>query len=79
MQVEVYLYAHLRDRAANARLGEPLFLDLPTGSTGRELLRTLHITPEEAALFLVNGLQKDPEVTLEEGDRIAIFPPVGGG
>lgn len=39
----------------------------------------LHIPEEELALILVNGVSGRPEKSLNEGDVLALFPPVGGG
>jgi len=49
------------------------------GTTVKELLRQLGVPLEKAKLIFVNGLKKDLDARLEGGERVGIFPPVGGG
>jgi molybdopterin converting factor small subunit len=39
----------------------------------------LNIPREKVFSILVNGVHKDFDQALAEGDRVSIFPPVGGG
>ncbi|MFW5488654.1 MAG: MoaD/ThiS family protein [Desulfovibrio sp.] len=49
------------------------------GSTLGDLLAELAIDQDEVALLFVNNLHSEPKRELVEGDRVGIFPPVGGG
>ncbi|MBT8373229.1 MAG: MoaD/ThiS family protein [Desulfobacterales bacterium] len=43
------------------------------------LLEQLNIPQEKAKLIFINGVKADPSATLNGGERVGIFPPVGGG
>lgn len=79
MQVEVRVFCGLESCIPGARFGEPIPVDITKGFSGRMLLEKLNIPEEKAFSFLVNGVHKPFEVILSDGDRISIFPPVGGG
>lgn len=49
------------------------------GISIRELLNQLKLPPDKAKLIFVNGVKADLTATLDGGERIGIFPPVGGG
>lgn len=49
------------------------------GVTLGELLDELGIARDEVALLFVNNAHAAPEKELRDGDRVGIFPPVGGG
>ena len=49
------------------------------GVTIREVLVQIGVPVEKAKLIFVNGLKKDLDVVLNGGERVGIFPPVGGG
>ena len=49
------------------------------GISIRELLEQLNLPPDKAKLIFINGVKADLTSTLEGGERIGIFPPVGGG
>ena len=49
------------------------------GATVREVLEQIGVPVEKAKLIFVNGLKKDLDVVLNGGERVGIFPPVGGG
>ena len=43
------------------------------------LLEKLNLPPEKAKLIFVDGVKADLNATLIGGERVGIFPPVGGG
>jgi molybdopterin converting factor small subunit len=52
---------------------------IPPGITVRQLIGQLGIASTDAKLIFVNGVRKDLETPLTGGERVGIFPPVGGG
>lgn len=79
MEVEIRLFGGLEQFRPGARFGEPFCLALPPGACVRTLLEELGIPEEKAFSILVNGRQAAPEDALSPGDRVSIFPPIGGG
>ena len=49
------------------------------GITVRDLALHLGIPLETAKLIFINGQKGDLSAMLSGGERVAIFPPVGGG
>ena len=41
--------------------------------------RDLKIPEKDAKLIFINSVRKDRDTLLQDGDRLGIFPPVGGG
>jgi sulfur-carrier protein len=54
-------------------------LALPEPIDVAALVSMLDIPPEEVKLIFVNGKRADTDQVLAEGDRVGLFPPVGGG
>ena len=79
IRVEVRLYASLRRYAPRLRLGEAMELDLKDAVTLEQLYASLNIPAAEVKRAIVNGIARDHGYALSDGDRVAIFPPVGGG
>ncbi|QNB46086.1 MoaD/ThiS family protein [Thermanaerosceptrum fracticalcis] len=78
MQVEVRLYAYLRDTIPEAKKG-PLLVDIPEDSTIGDLLAYLQLPDESNLIVMVDGIRQFNSYPLKNGSRIAIFPPIGGG
>ncbi len=80
MKVFVKLYATLRKFAPpDNELGEFFEVEL-NGATISDLIEQLGFTQEQARIVFVNDNQtSDLLSTLRNGDRVVIFPPVGGG
>jgi molybdopterin synthase catalytic subunit len=76
MQVEVRLFAGLRERAGiRARS-----LELPDGARVADVFGALELGDEPAGLlFAVNHAYVDREAELADGDEVALIPPVSGG
>ncbi len=79
MPVEVRVFCGLESCIPGARFGQPIPVEITAGYSGRMLLDRLNIPEEKAFSFLVNGVRKDLDAVLADGDRISIFPAVGGG
>lgn len=81
MEIKVLFFATLRDLAGT----KEELLDLPGGST-IDLLKSIlgDRNPDltlslETALFAVNREFAFPDHELQNGDEVAVFPPVSGG
>jgi molybdopterin synthase sulfur carrier subunit len=74
MEVEVKLFATLR----RSRLQQER-IHVELGTTARELLQRIEISPEAVAVLLINGRHAELGQQLQEGDVIAFFPPIAGG
>lgn len=77
MKIEVRLFAYLRDMVKDYDKG-PIFIDLPDKSTVGDLVKYLDFE-DEVLIIMVNGKRELEEKVLTEGDRVGVFPPVGGG
>jgi molybdopterin synthase catalytic subunit/molybdopterin converting factor small subunit len=76
MRVRVRLFAGLRDRVG---MGENE-LELPEGARARDVWELLELGSEPAGLaYAVNRQYVDRDHGLEDGDELAIIPPVSGG
>lgn len=79
MKVDVRVFSGLEKYIPGITFGQVIPINITEGLTGRELLKILNIPEDEVYTFLVNGLHKNFEVILNDGDRVSLFPPVGGG
>jgi len=59
--------------------GEWLSLQLPAGALAGEALDRLGVPRGAVGLLLVNGQRGDTDTPLADGDRVEIFPLLGGG
>ncbi len=52
---------------------------ISAGITIRQLIAQFQIPLAEAKLVFINGVRKELDTPLTGGERVGIFPPVGGG
>jgi molybdopterin converting factor small subunit len=82
MRVKLKLFASLRPLLPAARNGE-LVVEVPAGTTPLDLIREHGLPREQVHLLLVNGFYVAPDDAgnreLQEGDEVAMWPPVAGG
>jgi len=77
--VEVRLYATLQKYHPSLGIGEPLGITLGDKTRLGNLFSELKIPKEEIKIALVNGKWEEESYLLEDGDRIGLFSPIGGG
>ena len=74
-QIQLKLFATLQEftpPTADSYIIDP-------GISIRELLEQIEMPREKAKLIFINGVKAELTSTLEGGERVGIFPPVGGG
>jgi sulfur-carrier protein len=49
------------------------------GATVHDIVRRLSVPETDAKLIFINGRKAELDTPLKDGDRLGIFPPVGGG
>ena len=79
VKIEINLYATLTPYLPDKALENDGTLELTDGTTVGQLLQQLNIPIEKAKLIFIDGAHADVDVVLKEGNRVGIFPPVGGG
>ena len=79
MKIDVRIFATLRKYLPELGVGEAKPVELPEGATFEDLREILNLPLEEIKVIMRNGLQTDMDEIIEDGDRIAYVPAVGGG
>jgi len=49
------------------------------GETIRSLVEKLGMPVDDVTLMFVNSVRSGPDTEIRDGDRVGLFPPVGGG
>jgi molybdopterin synthase sulfur carrier subunit len=79
INIEVRLFAYLRELLPSESRGLKK-IKIKNELTIDRLMDEIGIVEKEIMIVMINGLRKlDYNETMKEGDRVAIFPPVGGG
>ncbi len=73
MKLEVRFFAILRKKYKNIES-----IEIEDNSTVKDLLDNLEID-KETTIVIVNGKSQLLDHKLKSGDRVGLFPPVGGG
>ena len=79
MPLTILLAATLRKYVAgyDAATGHAMAID--QGTSVRQVAARLSVPEAEVKLIMVNGAHADWETILTGDERLALFPPVGGG
>ena len=79
MKIEVNLFASLARLKPDDAVGKSWWVDCDEGTTITKLMVLIGVPEKEVKLIFRNGVMCNPEETLHDGDRMGIFPPLGGG
>ena len=79
MRVEVRLFATLVSFLPPESRDGAAILEVPDGSTVRDVVRRLGIPADLERVTLLNGADSAPEAHLRPGDVLTVFPPLAGG
>ena len=74
MKISVKCYATLARYAPEGGVFEA-----PAGTTAGQLVQALGLEPDDVKILFVNNAHADPARVLADGDRVGLFPAIGGG
>jgi molybdopterin synthase sulfur carrier subunit len=79
MPVRVFLSSILRKHAPNYDAAQGLEVELKGETTVSDLCRRMNLPEDKIKLVMVNGKNESLSYRLKGDERVALFPPVGGG
>jgi len=79
VKVEVRLFATLTQYLPPGSRDGSAVVDVPDGSSAREVTRRLGIPTDLERVILVNGRDANPDAPLTSQDVLMLFPPLVGG
>lgn len=79
MKIELRLYATLVKYAEKNKIPQFSTVELEEGLTLANLLEKFGILSEHVRIAMINGKRAELDQVLQDGDRVGLFPPVGGG
>lgn len=72
--IEVRLFATFRENREKI-----IHLPEKDHKDARSVIEAVSIPVDDVAILLINGQHSKPESPVQNGDVVALFPPVGGG
>ena len=83
MKLTFKLYATLTELLPPEAVNHSIVIDIEPGTSAYDVIDRFRVPRASAHLVLVNGVYLDPDErdrgTLNDGDTLAIWPPVAGG
>ncbi len=79
MHVTIKLFASLARFSPGGLAGTPFEMNLPETASLQDVVDQLGMPAKEIKIAFVNGLIRDLDWVLKQGDEVGIFPPIGGG
>lgn len=79
MEVTLNLFATLSQYMPHKSKDRSCTIEVDEGTRVRDLLEGLKIPAKKVKLVFLNGIHSKGNEILKDGDRIGVFPPIGGG
>ena len=73
--IDLRLFATLKEHMPDNASQFPI----TAGMSIAQLIEGLPFSKDEAKLIFIDGVRADIDTQLQGGERVGIFPPVGGG
>ena len=77
MEIEVRLFATYQTYLPKGEGKHTFKLGMNEGASVADVLKELKMPEEMPKILLVNGKQARTDTTLQAGDAVSIFPPLG--
>jgi sulfur-carrier protein len=79
MVIELHLFATLAKYLPEDATSKTAMIAMAPGETVQDLITGLGIPENTVKLIFINGVHGKKNTVLKDGDRVGLFPPVGGG
>jgi sulfur-carrier protein len=75
LKIDIKLFATLQSYSPPNAASYPV----EAGTSIEKIIEALNIPKDQVKLIFSNNVRCDVESIVQDGDRIGIFPPIGGG
>ncbi len=79
MKIEIRLFATLAPYAHHRDLAADGTFHIKEPATILDVVSLFGVPEEEIKLVFLNGVRASLDSPLKHGDRVGVFPPIGGG
>jgi sulfur-carrier protein len=79
MPLKIMLFATLRRFVPGYDPYKGLTREIAAGTIIADVIQHLGLPSQDVTLILVDGVHRQPDYLLQGNERVAFFPPVGGG
>ena len=75
----IHVQSHADMSEFTAHLGPEGELDVPRGTTVKDVLTMLQVPQDRKTIVIINGRGRPLDHGLQPGDKMVFFPPLEGG
>jgi sulfur-carrier protein len=79
MKIEIHLFASLSKYLPAGGVDKTIVMDVSRGASIKDIINQIGIPRAEVKLIFLNGIHARDIDKLKDGDRLGLFPPIGGG
>jgi len=79
MPLQIVLNATLRPYVYGYDPYKGISLKVPSGTAVSQVIVQLGLPAKEVTLIMVDGRRREADFVLQGGERLGLFPPIGGG
>ena len=79
MALQIFVNATLRQYVPGYDPYRGLSLEIEPGASVAQVLARLGLPAKEVTLIMVDGRRQEADYILQGGERLGLFPPIGGG
>jgi sulfur-carrier protein len=79
MKIEIHLYASLAKYLPENSKNKTCIIEFSEHSVVSDVISKMKLPDQAIKLIFLNGIHASRTSELKNGDRVGIFPPVGGG
>lgn len=79
MKIEIHLFASLAAYLPAGSVDKSFLMEVNDNASIKEVILKTAIPRDSIKLIFLNGKHASDNEMVKDGDRVGIFPPIGGG
>jgi sulfur-carrier protein len=79
LKIEIHLFASLSKYLPKGAADKSFMMELYDGDCVKDIIEKLGIPQSDVKLIFINGIHANDAARFKDGDRLGLFPPIGGG
>jgi molybdopterin converting factor small subunit len=79
LKIEIHLFASLSRYLPEVAVDKSFMLEIKEGANVQDIINRIGIPQDDIKLIFINGVHAKDTDGLKDGDRLGLFPPIGGG